>query len=349
LHCAITEEAAREFNRGVLGFANRKIISALGAFNLAESLGYDENACAAYRWQCWMLLGRFEDAWRESDSISARSGAGPHALWDGRPFAGKRVIIRCLHGYGDAIQFIRYASMIRQSAARVIVETHPEMVALLACLPFVDGIITWGTAPSLPRDAWDQQIEVTELPWAFRTTLAAIPGGIPYIHVPQGAQARSSACLGERNGLKIGLVWASGMWNPARCIGLAELYPVLQCGGCSFYSFQRGVEREQMSGYSLHDTSVHSPEIVDTAADLMNMDLLITVDTMAAHLAGALGRPVWTLLPYEADWRWMLDREDTPWYPTMRLFRQEVPGNWGPVVSRVAGELRTFRDTISRV
>jgi hypothetical protein len=348
LHCEMTKGAEREFQRGVLEFANRNLIVAIGAFNGAESLGYNRNECAAYRWQCWMLLVRFEDAWRESDLISARSDPDPHALWDGRPFEDERVIVRCLHGYGDAIQFIRYAETVRRSAARVIVETHPEMVTLLARVPFVDDVIAWATATSLPRDTWDRQIEVTELPRAFRTTVATIPGVIPYIHVTQEAQARSRRLLGEPRGFKVGLVWASSMWNPARCIRLAELEPVLQCEGCAFYSFQRGLEREQMSNYALHDTSLHSPEIVDTAADLLNMELLITVDTMAAHLAGALGKPVWTLLPYEADWRWMLDREDTPWYPTMRLFRQEIQGEWGPVVSRLARELLAFRDTTSR-
>src|SRR5205085_9050959 len=112
----------------------------------------------------------------------------------------------------------------------------------------------------------------------------------------------------------------------------------------SFCSFQRGAPDEELAGlqsrYRIHDTSMHSPEIADTAADLMNVDLLITVDTMAAHLAGALARPVWVLLPYEADWRWMLHRDDSLWYPTMRLFRQPAPGAWRPVVQRIVEELR---------
>jgi ADP-heptose:LPS heptosyltransferase len=120
---------------------------------------------------------------------------------------------------------------------------------------------------------------------------------------------------------------------------LIDLLPVLELSGIDLYSFQRGEERAELlqlaNARRIHDTALHSPCIVDTAADLLNMDLLITVDTMAAHLAGALGRPVWTLLPLEADWRWMIEREDSPWYPTMRLFRQKTSGDWNSVVAEV--------------
>jgi len=221
------------------------------------------------------------------------------------------------------------------------------MVSLLARLPSVDEVTTWAGRRAPQREDWDQQIEVTELPRAFRTALATIPADVPYLGVSSCARRRSARNLGGcRRTKRIGLVWASSTWNPARSIPLASLLPVLKSSGCSFYSFQRGPRREELDSlpslYQIHDTSRHSPEIVDTAADLLNMDLLITVDTMAAHLAGALGRRVWTLLPWEADWRWMLNRCDSPWYPTMRLFRQPSPGNWEPVVNRVARELAGF-------
>ena len=129
-----------------------------------------------------------------------------------------------------------------------------------------------------------------------------------------------------------------------RSIPLAEMAPLVGLRNFSFYSFQRGPQRSELTqfGYGgrIDDTAIHSPEILDTAADLLEVDLLITVDTMVAHLAGALGRPVWVLLPFESDWRWMLDREDSPWYPTMRLFRQPTrAGGWAPVVDRVRQEL----------
>lgn len=342
--------AARAFERGVSLFSRRRIEAAVKVFARAQSLGYDIDSCEAYRWQCRMLLGDFEQAWRISDRISSRRGPGPHALWDGLPFTDKRVLIRCLHGYGDAIQFLRYTRTMRRDASRIIVETHPEMVSLVERFPSIDEVTTWAEGRSPRREDWDRQIEVTELPRAFRTTLATVPAGIPYIDIGDGARARSALNLTSsgacRSLLKTGLMWASSMWNPARSLPLMSLLPVLDVPGCRFYSFQRGPRRKELfgipRGFEIHDTSLHSPEIVDTAADLLNMDLLITVDTMAAHLAGALGKPVWTLLPWEADWRWMLNRSDTPWYPTMRLFRQPSPGAWEPVVEAVARELARF-------
>jgi hypothetical protein len=328
----------------------RRISLALQGFQNAEALGYNPDDCGAHRWQCWMLLGDFERAWQESEVIASRGTTHPYSLWDGQPFTGKRIIIRCLHGYGDAIQFLRYCRLIRETATHIIVQTHPEMVSLLSLLPFVDEVITWSD-----RDDWDQQIEVTELPRAFRTTLKAIPTFIPYFEIGADARERSRQWLAVNNrpdlddpGVKnpnIGLLWEASAWNSARSISLEEFRPLFDLE-CSFYSFQRGAARDQIKDFCfrdrLHDTAEHSADIADTAADLMNMDLLITVDTMAAHLAGALGRPVFTLLPWEADWRWMIDRVDTPWYPTMRLFRQIVPGEWRDPVSRIARDLQQF-------
>lgn len=329
------------FDEALEHFRNRHVTAALMALDAAEAMGHDADECAAYRWTCHMLLGDFPAAWRQSDQIRARGADGPLALWDGRDFDGKRVVIRCLHGYGDAIQFLRYAPLVARTAASVTVETHPEMVSLVSLMPGIDRVITWNDATG--HDEWDQQIEVTELPWVFRTDLADIPNAIPYVSVCPRACERS---LGAPGKPRIGVLWASSTWNPERSIPLIELEPVLSDDRFSFYSFQRGPERDQLEEigrrYRIHDTSVHSPAISDTAADLRNMDLLITVDTMAAHLAGALGKPVWLMLPFEADWRWMLDRDDSPWYPAMRLFRQERQGDWRPVIERIVQELALF-------
>jgi hypothetical protein len=293
-----------------------------------------------------MLLGEYENAWRESDRITARAAPDPYALWDQRPFTGKRVVIRCLHGYGDTIQFLRYTDLIRRTARRVIVQTHPEMMSVLSGLRGADSVVTWTDVSALPGGDWDQQIEVTELPRAFRATVSSIPREIPYLYVGERALSQSREHIGRPGKPRVGLVWAASAWNPARSISLEAMAPLLQAADCAFYSFQRGPQHAELmtapKNCSLHDTALHSFDIADTAADLMNMDLLITVDTMAAHLAGALGRQVWVMLPWDADWRWMLDREDTPWYPTMRLFRQPAPGEWAPLVSRVASELSTL-------
>lgn len=290
-----------------------------------------------------MLLGRFEDAWREGDAIAARGQPDPNRLWDGQPFGGKRVIIRCLHGFGDAIQFLRYVRLMRHEAASIMVQTHPQLVSLFRGTPFVDRVSTWSDGPGIREIDWDQQIEVMELPRAFRTTLAGIPGEVPYLHVEDRYKEASLLNLGPKRKPRVGLLWRTGDWDPARNIPVAELRPILQAEDVDFYSFQRGTHPGELDCLGLAqrvlDLSGDSPEVVHFAADLLNMDLLITVDTMAAHLAGALGKFAWVLLPYEADWRWMLERSDTPWYPTMRLFRQRTRGNWQWPIRQIAQEL----------
>lgn len=331
-----------EFQRALQAFSERRIPEALELLDRAEAAGWDPDQCRGQRWFCWMLLGCFEEAWRESDRIAARGRADPNRLWDGRPFTGKRVIIRCLHGFGDAIQFIRYARLIRREAARVIVETNPKMVALFEGLPYIDETIAWA-GPARRAVEWDQQIEVMELPRAFRTTVNSIPREVPYLRVSGERLERSRMALGSPGKRRIGVAWGASDWNPCRSIPLAELRPLFDLEPFAFYSLQWGGHCRDLDecslGGRLQDTAAQSPEIVDTAADLANMHLLITVDGMAAHLAGALGRRVWVMLPYEADWRWMLDRCDTPWYPTMRLFRQPEPGDWHTPVRQIVKEL----------
>jgi hypothetical protein len=227
----------------------------------------------------------------------------------------------------------------------VIVQTHPELVPLIRGAACVDEAITWSDEDAVE---WDQQIEVMELPRAFRTTAATIPRDIPYLSLPPAALKR--AALGCRPGPKsrIGLQWGSSGWNPERSMHLDDLQPIIQLPEFEFYTLQHGPYRDELQSMNLacrvHDIS--TPEIVDAAASLLHLDLLITVDTMLAHLAGALGKPVWLMLHYEADWRWMVERRDTPWYPTMTLFRQAQPGDWSSVVRQVANELPALAEWV---
>ncbi|HWC97968.1 MAG TPA: hypothetical protein VG456_14500 [Candidatus Sulfopaludibacter sp.] len=290
-----------------------------------------------------MLLGRFEEAWRVSDRLIAHGCPDPNRLWDGRPFAGKSVTIRCLHGFGDAIQFVRYARLIRREAAAVTVQTHPELLGLFSQVPFIDRAITWNQKSIEHDPALTQQIEVMELPRAFRTTLDSIPAGVPYLAASRAASTRQWPGSTRP---RVGILWQSGAWDERRNASLADLRPLLQNRDVEFYSFQRGPGRDELlsAGYAAHvyDLSGDSPNVLHFAADLTQMDLLVTVDTMAAHLAGALARPVWVLLQRQADWRWMLDRSDSPWYPTMRLFRQHRQGEWAWPIRRICEELREF-------
>jgi hypothetical protein len=336
-----------EFELAVEAFECRRMARALALLDRAESAGHDPDLCSAYRWTCRMLQGRFEEAWRESDRIASRGAPDANRLWDGRSFHGRHVMIRCLHGYGDAIQFIRYAALVRRTARRVTIQTHPQLVSLMRGMPFADHVITWPETAAENAAVWDQQIEVMELPRAFRTTLETIPCEVPYLFVNPQTQARARVPAAHHDRFRVGLQWGSGEWDPARSLALTELLPLLDVPAVEFYSFQRGPCRAELQQFAatrtIHDVSGDCPQIVEAAADLLNIDLLITVDTMLAHLAGALAVPVWVLLPYRADWRWMLSRCDSPWYPTMRLFRQSAPGDWSTPIHRISHALRRER------
>jgi hypothetical protein len=314
--------------------AHRRVRKALELYRLAERAGHNADECAAGRWDCHMLAGDFELAWRESDAIAQRGNPDPHRFWDGRPFTGRRVILRCLHGLGDTLQFVRYAPLIRRQAKSLILEAQPKLEDLLREAQLADRVITWGATET----AWDQQVEVTELPRIFRTTIHSIPNRVPYIDVPFHSRARE---FDPRGLLRVGVVWASSAYNPARSIPIRQMAGLFATPGVSFVSLQAGVEAAEVEPWAGQVTIL--PEaftgIFATAQTIKNLDLVITVDTMTAHLAGAMGRPVWTLLPFECDWRWMLARADSPWYPTMRLFRQQRTGDWKPAMDAVQREL----------
>lgn len=283
---------------------------------------------------CHMLLGSFERAWDESDSIAARGKPDPHRFWDGQPFQDRTVLIRCLHGLGDTIQFIRYAPLIRERARAVILEAQPALKLLMQESGLADAVITWGEkAP-----AWDQQVEIVELPRIFRTTLETIPTNVPYLDLSCGG---GTPGYDGRRALRVGIVWASSGYNPARSIPFELMERLFDVPSTSFFSLQAGEERTKVRRprSRIADLQNEAECIVATAEKVKNLDLIISVDTMVAHLAGAMGRPVWTLLPFQCDWRWMMEREDSPWYPTMRLFRQPRPGDWEPVIERVQRSL----------
>jgi hypothetical protein len=316
------------------------IVEALALFHRAEADNWDPDLCAAGRWQCHMLLGDFERAWCESDQISARGKPDPNRFWNGRNLDGNRVLIRCLHGFGDTIQFIRYALPVRRIASHLTIEAQPALKGLIRDSQIADEVITWNEE----EPAWDQQVEIMELPRIFRTMLENIPREVPYLYV-RGAEKRRARTLSES--LKIGLVWNSSTYNTSRSIPIEELAEIFALPGLEFYALQYGPEHKHVRPYpAVHDLHHRLITIEDTARIMCGLDLVITADTMTAHLAGALAIPVWTLLPYQCDWRWMLSREDSPWYPTMRLFRQPSPGNWSAVVHRLKAELHTLSGNI---
>jgi hypothetical protein len=323
------------FTRAIDQLERMRVEEALRLFVRAEQAGYDPDSCAAGRWDCHMLLGDFEAAWRESDSIAQRGNPDPHRFWNGQPFANRHVLIRCLHGLGDTLQFIRYVPLLREQARSVAIEAQPTLKSLLEHARIADQVITWGE----PEPPWDQQIEIIELPRIFRTTVKSIPNHAPYINLRSAREADANR---RKRPLRVGLVWASSTYNPQRSIPLRALSELFSLPQVSFFSLQVGPQQAELEPWSRQIPNLYSgsPCILPMAETVQAMDLVITVDTMMAHLAGAIARPVWTLLPYQSDWRWMLHREDSPWYPTMRLFRQKCPGDWGSVVRQLKRALQ---------
>jgi hypothetical protein len=290
-----------------------------------------------------MRRGAFEEAWAISDAVlHARVGVPcwhwprhQQYLWDGTPLADKRVLVRCYHGLGDTMQFIRYAPLIKDMARAVMVWAQPALLPLLRTMHGIDRLLP--LHDGAPDVEYDVDVESMELPHIFRTTLATIPAEIPYLHI-------APAALPRQGRVAVGLVWAAGDWeHERRSIPWPLLAPLATVPGVALYILQRGPALEHYQ----HGVGILSgtDDVVETARLMRALDLVISVDTMSAHLAGALGVPVWTLLDAAADWRWMDEREDSPWYPTMRLFRQECPGAWEPVVARVMAELMRFHTT----
>lgn len=326
----------------------RHLLAAIASYRIAERKGADPDRCAAGRWMAFMLLGRFEQAWQERDAIRARGAPDPHRCWNGESLRGKRVIVRCLRGPGDAIQFLRFIPALRSIATRVIVEVPPGMLDLVGFIEGVDEAIAWGDHPTLSSQ-WDVQVEVTELPYIFRTRIHHLPIAVNYLRDPGTVQRLHRLNTGSER-LEVGVVWSAGEWNSSRSIPLPLLKPLLQMPGIDFWNLQGGAARREWRSLAatlpLNDcpAACADAELVPMAAFIGQLDLVITVDTPAAHLAGAMGCPAWILLPYEADWRWLHGRDDSPWYPSLSLFRQLRRDDWSGAVRNLRGALAELLD-----
>lgn len=300
-----------------------------------------------------MRRGNFAGAWEISDAVlRARVDAGRSCahlprheqwVWNGRPLAGRRVLVRCYHGLGDTVQFLRYLPWLkgRAGAAEVILWVQPALRELAATVRGVDRLLP--LHDGAPDAGWsDADVEIMELPHLFRSTLETLPAEVPYLHADPAPLARKPS-----GRLAVGLVWRAGDWDERRSVPaglLASMLNEKRVPGVALHLLQRGTTALAEWPMADRPADVSGHDDVTAAARVMRaLDLVITVDSLPAHLAGALGVPVWTLLHADADWRWMAaHREDSPWYPTMRLFRQDPrrPGDWEPVLARVAAALR---------
>ncbi|MCW5979875.1 MAG: tetratricopeptide repeat protein [Bryobacteraceae bacterium] len=295
-----------------------------------------------------LLLGNFAEGWQGYEWRSRQTNAPrrdfEQPLWDGEPLTTQTLLVHAEQGLGDAIQFVRYLPLVRERCARVFFECQPRLVPLFAGLSSIDGLIARGS----PLPDFDFHIPLMSLPRVFETTLETIPSDTPYLAINPDLVGYWRRRIGFPGRRKIGLVWGgnAGFKNELRRgLPLETFRPLAALRDVALFSLQRGPQARQLEalppGMKVHHLEPEENQITDTAAILHVLDRVITVDTMVAHLAGALARPVWTLLSFAPDWRWLLDRPDSPWYPTMRLFRQPREGDWETVVHRVAAELKT--------
>ena len=295
--------------------------------------------------QVLLLKGRFEQGWIEYEwrwkwkdfPSLKRNFAQP--LWDGSNLNGRTILLHCEQGLGDSIQFIRYAPMVARLGGRVVVECPPQLKRLFQGVSGIDRLA--GHHGELPT--FDVQAPLLSLPHIFKTDLETIPNTVPYLSPPSEPLIN----LERGDGVRVGMVWAgkpTHIGDIKRSVDLGHFTTIANMEGCIFYSLQVGERRQDIGQHDLNESLIDLGEdLADfavTASAIEQLDLVISIDTAVAHLAGALGKPVWTLLPHMPDWRWMLDREDTPWYPTMRLFRQKKAGDWEGVFRDVEIGLR---------
>lgn len=264
--------------------------------------------------------------------------------WDGSCFSGKRLLVHHEQGHGDNLQFIRFLPMVKARGGTVIFESSRPLLRLFRNFPGIDELLERTPANSSSEE-FDLYIPLLSLPGIFETTLETVPGEVPYLHADPGEAESWRTRLGN-GGFKVGIVWAG---NPEhkndhnRSCALDHFLPLADIPSVRLYGLQKEITaggKASSRGMLPDNLGEHLDDFANTAGVLENLDLLISVDTSVAHLAGAMGRPVWLLLPFAPDWRWLLNREDSPWYPTMRLFRQMKPGDWNAVFQLIACEVR---------
>ncbi|MGQ9370228.1 tetratricopeptide repeat protein [Azospirillum sp. ST 5-10] len=287
----------------------------------------------------------YEWRWRTRQLAAPTLGRPP---WQGEDPAGRTILLHAEQGHGDTLHFVRYAPLLAARGARVVLLVQPALKRLVARLPGLAAVC--GAGETLP--AFDRHAPLMSLPRLFGTTLDSIPAACPYLSAPAEAVARWEGRLPQDGRVRVGLVWSgdprpgvvrANLTDRRRSVPLDAFAPFARIPGVRFVSLQKGAAAAQAKtpppGMDLVDWMDEAGDFADTAGLVERLDLVITVDTSVAHLAGGLGKPVWVLSRFDSCWRWLEGREDSPWYPTLRFFRQPAPGDWDGLFERVAGEL----------
>jgi hypothetical protein len=324
---------------------------ALGALDAALQLQPDFAAAHASRGLALLLTGDFARGWPEYEwrlrcpELAPKLLRCPQPAWDGGPLEGRTILLRAEQGLGDTIQFFRCLPLVRQRGGKIVLQAQAALLSLLR--PGMEPDERLIGMEETPQP-FDVHASLLSLPGLLGMTLANVPADIPYLFADPALVDRWRSKLHAHPGFKVGIVWQGSPKHTrdrARSVPLEAFGPLAAIEGVQLLSLQVGPGREQLAALDGHfavaDVAGDFDEssFADPAAVAMGLDLVITVDTAMAHLAGALGVPVWVVLPYAPDWRWLLDRGDSPWYPTMRLFRQSEPGDYSSVFTKLVTEL----------
>ncbi len=336
---------------GIARFLQGDLSHAVNCFQRVRELAPENAEARTFLGHIHLLQGDFALGWSEHEFRwqthhflrHRRPLAAP--FWKGEPIEGSRILLHAEQGLGDTLQFVRYVPLVAARGASVILEVQPRLHRLLSPTPGAKEVLRRGD--NLPPIDW--QCPLLSLPSAMATDVTSIPAPVPYVYPSPRLSANWRQRIATSISPRIGLAWAGASNFPYerwRSIPLEELLPLTNLAGATFYSLQMGPPAARLkqlgTGARIVDLQDEQQDLADTAAIVSNLDLVITIDTSIAHLAGAMGKPVWILLHRAPDWRWLLDREDSAWYPTARLFRQSTLGNWQDVLARLKAELRDF-------
>ena len=330
-------------NRAIAGLELGRIADAIASFERVVALVPEDAETRRHLALLRLMSGDLERGWAEYEwrwktrEFAPRPFAQP--CWSGEAnIGGKTILLHGEQGLGDAIQFCRYAALVARLGATVVVEVAPALAPLIATVPGVSKVVPSGS----PAPAFDLHCPLLSLPHAFKTTLSSVPAAVPYLSAPGARVAVWRERFARWDSPRIGLIWAG---NPQhandanRSIALEMLRPLIVGSPASVVALQKDLRPGEADWLERHHVPRLEGSLEEIAAAISALDLVISVDTSIAHLAGALGRPVWVLLPFVSDWRWLADRSDSPWYPTARLFRQPRRGDWAAVIAQVRGEV----------
>jgi Flp pilus assembly protein TadD len=371
----LTPNSAQAHNNvGTALYKLGRIDEALAAFNRSIELKADHAKAHYNRALAWLLTGDFERGWREYEWRWKRPGhyLPPYKkpMWDGSPLAGKTILLFAEQGLGDVLQFIRFAPLVKERGGKVIVACHERLLPLLRCCEGIDELAPLQSAPQ----RFDVQAPLMSLPRLCGTTLETIPDRTPYLFAAVDLVLKWRKVIAPIQGFRVGVAWQGSRgyeYDRQRSVPLACFEPLANLPSVQLIRLQKEAESKTQSlrsnvedcstppsgtpGIAGVDPSlarracmvdfggdldtVHGA-FMDTAAIMQSLDLVITSDTSVAHLAGGLGVPVWVALPFMPDWRWLLNRDDSPWYSTMRLFRQKAAGDWAGVFGEITVELK---------